>query len=120
MAMGTTSRVVLNDEMQKAKTAFSEYRSKVEGLYGQLTDIVTNLVGTDFSGEAADGFKNFFDNNVATFFAKGEGALDQYLSMFDKDGEGLLDSIEKALTIGEGVDPSLGQNNNSIGGQQSN
>ena len=40
---------------------------------------------------------------------------DQFLSMFDKDGDGLFDSIEKALTIGDGVDPALGDNNKSIG-----
>ena len=35
--------------------------------------------------------------------------------MFDNAGDGLFDSIEKALIIGEGLDPSLGNNNKSIG-----
>ena len=35
--------------------------------------------------------------------------------MFDKEGDGLLDSIEKTLIGGEGLDPSLGQNNRTLG-----
>ena len=43
------------------------------------------------------------------------GTFDQFLSMFDKEGEGLFDSIEKALIKGEGLDPKLGENNRSLG-----
>ena len=35
--------------------------------------------------------------------------------MFDKEGDGLFDSIEKTLIGGEGLDPSLGENNRNVG-----
>lgn len=114
MAMGNTSRVVLNDEMQKAKSACAEYRTKITTLVGELQNAVDTLLTSDFTGEAANGFKNFYKSNIETFFQSGE-TFDQYLSMFDADENGLFDSIEKALVIGEGVDPALGENNNSIG-----
>ena len=114
MSMGTTSRVVLNDEMQKAKGECQSFRSQVKSLAQELDSIINTLLSTGFQGEAADGLKQFYDNNIAAFLADG-GTFDQYLSMFDKDGDGLFDSIEKALTIGDGVDPALGDNNKNIG-----
>jgi uncharacterized protein YukE len=114
MAMGNTSRVVLNDEMQTAKTVCAEYRTKIASLVSTLGETVEGLLAQDFTGEAATGFKNFYTNNVAKFFEAGS-TFDSYLAMYDKEGEGLFDSIEKALVVGEGVDPALGENNNSIG-----
>jgi uncharacterized protein YukE len=114
MAMGANDRVALDGEMQAAKQVCADYRAKISTLLGQLEDTVNSLLNDDFKGEAADGFKDFYDKNVKAFFESGE-TFDQYLGMFDKEGEGLFDSIEKALTVGEGVDPSLGQNNKTIG-----
>ena len=114
MAMGSTSRVVLNDEMQKAKAACAAYRGTVANLVAALDGAVATLLSSGFQGEAANGFNDFYKNNVQSFFEAGK-TFDKFLSMFDKDGEGLFDSIEKALVIGEGLDPSLGQNNKSIG-----
>lgn len=114
MAMGTTSRVVLNDEMQKAKGECQTFRSQVKSFVQDLDSTITALLSSGFQGEAANGFKEFYDKNIAAFFSDG-GTFDQYLSMFDKEGDGLFDSIEKALVVGEGVDPSLGENNKSIG-----
>lgn len=114
MAMGSTKRVVLNDEMQKAKGVCGEFRSTVATFVSDLENTITTLLNSGFQGEAADGFKDFYDKKVAAFFAA-EGTFDKFLLMFDKEGEGLFDSIEKALVIGEGLDPSLGENNRNIG-----
>lgn len=116
MAMGSTSRVVLNDEMQKAKGVCTDFRSTVASFASDLDNTITTLLNSGFQGEAADGFKEFYDKNIAAFLATG-GTFDQFLSMFDKEEEGLFDSIEKALIIGEGLDPSLGENNRNIGQQ---
>lgn len=116
MAMGSTSRVVLNDEMQKAKNVCTSFRSYVAGVVSDLDSTVSTLLSSGFQGEAAEGFKDFYEKNVKAFFNAGS-TFDQFLGMFDKEGEGLFDSIEKALVIGEGIDPSLGQNNRSVGGQ---
>lgn len=114
MAMGTNDKVVLDNEMQTAKAKCADYRAKVSTLLGTLKETVDGLLAEGFKGEAADGFKHFYSNNVEEFFAAGK-TFDQYLGMFDKEGDGLFDSIEKTLIGGEGLDPSLGENNKSIG-----
>lgn len=114
MAMGSTSKVVISDEMQKAKTECQNFRAQVQTFYEDLEGTVTDLLSSGFQGEAADGFKAFFDDNIKAFFANG-GTFDQYLGMFDKEGDGLFDSIEKTLIGGEGLDPSLGENNRTVG-----
>lgn len=114
MAMGSTGRVVLSDEMQKAKAVCADFRATVTTFSSDLESTVNSLLSAGFQGDAADGFKEFYEKNVRTFLDAG-GTFDQFLSMFDKDGEGLFDSIEKALVLGEGLDPKLGENNRSIG-----
>ncbi|MEE0266065.1 MAG: hypothetical protein UD936_10615 [Acutalibacteraceae bacterium] len=114
MAMGSTNRVVLNDEMQKAKGVCDEYRATISTLVLELESKVFDLLSSGFQGEAANGFKDFFDNNIKAFFAQG-ATFDKFVGMFDKEAEGLFDSIEKALVIGEGLDPTLGTNNRNVG-----
>lgn len=114
MAMGTNEKVVLDGEMQVAKQKCADYRAKISQLLGTLQSTVDSLLANGFTGEAADGFKEFYTKNIEAFF-DANATFDQYIGMFDKEGEGLFDSIEKALTVGEGVDPSLGQNNKSMG-----
>ena len=114
MAMGSTSRVVLNDEMQKAKADCAAFRTEVKAFMQELDSTVTTLLSSGFQGEAANGFKEFYDKNVAAFMGD-NGTFDQYLAMFDKEGDGLFDSIEKTLIGGEGLDPSLGENNRNLG-----
>jgi len=118
MAMGSTERVVLNDEMQKAKSVCADFRSQVSTFVSELESTINALFSSGFQGEAADGFKEFYDKNVAAFFAAG-GTFDQFMSMFDKDGEGLFDSIQNALINSGGLDPALGENNRNIGQSES-
>ena len=54
MSMGTTSRVVLSDEMQKAKGECQSFRSQVKSLAQELDSIINTLLSTGFQGEAAD------------------------------------------------------------------
>lgn len=113
MAMGTEAKVVLNNEMQEAKSICAEYRNKIDGLKEQLNSAVNELLKEDsFSGQAANGFKNFYQKNIVGFFTE---TFDKYIAMFDAQDSGLFDSIEKSLVTGEGVDPALAENNNSIG-----
>ena len=37
------------------------------------------------------------------------------MAMFDQEGDGIFDSIEKALINQGGLDPSLGENNRNVG-----
>ena len=114
MAMGSTSKVVISDEMQKAKTECQNFRSQVKTFAQELDTTITTLLSSGFQGDAADGFKEFYDKNIKAFFDD-RGTFDQYLAMFDKEGDGLFDSIEKTLIGGEGLDPSLGENNRNVG-----
>jgi len=115
MAMGSTGKVVINDEMQKAKGVCSDFRGTVASFLSDLDSTVNTLLSSGFQGEAADGFREFYEKNVKAFLDAG-GTFDQYLAMFDKEGDGLFDSIEKALiSTQESLDPALGQNNRSVG-----
>lgn len=115
MAMGSESKVVLDGEMQKAKQDCQTFRGEVASLMQELDGTISTLLASGFQGEAANGFKEFYDKNVVAFFAQG-GTFDQYMGMFDKEGEGLFDIIEKTLMLGESaLDPSLGENNRSLG-----
>ena len=114
MAMGSQSRVVIDNEMQKAKQDCQTFRVEVAAWLQELEGTIDSLLSSGFKGQAADGFKEFFVKNVKAFFDKG-GAFDQYMGMFDKDNDGLFDAIQKTLIGGEGLDPSLGENNRNIG-----
>lgn len=113
MAMGNNEKVVLNGEMKVAKTHFAIYRDTLKKNQTALENAINNLF-QGFQGQAADGFKEFYIKNVKPVFENG-GILEQYLDMFDKDEEGLFDCIEKAFITGNGVDPTLGANNRTIG-----
>ena len=114
MAMGSTSRVVISDEMQKAKSECQAFRGQVKTFLEELDGPVNTLLSSGFQGEAADGFREFYEKNVKAFLSDG-GAFDQYMSMFDKESDGLFDAIEKTLIGGEGLDPALGENNRNVG-----
>lgn len=115
MAEETKDRVVLQlGVMEEAKSHCKKYRDSVtEGLV-ELENILSTLFKSGFQGEAATGFKEFYDNKVKKVFGENE-AFEQYLGMFDRQGNGLFDCIEKALITDKGVDPSLGENNRTIG-----
>ena len=55
MAMGSTSKVVISDEMQKAKTECQNFRSQVKTFAQELDTTITTLLSSGFQGDAADG-----------------------------------------------------------------
>ena len=115
MAMGSTGKVVINGEMQAAKGVCSSFRSEVATFLSDLNSTVDALFASGFQGEAANGFRFFYENNVKAFLDNG-GTFDNFMKMFDEEGTGLFDSIEKALiSTNESLDPSLGENNKSVG-----
>ena len=112
--MGTTGKVVLNDEMQKAKTVCQAYRKEVQKIISQLEGTKSTLRANGFTGKAAEGFDVFYQKYVTEFFGDG-GTFDQFLKAFDMDTTGLFDSIETALIKPNGLDPTLGENNKNVG-----
>lgn len=114
MAMGSNGEVRIDNEMQKAKRDCQAFRTEVANFVKDLSETVDTLLSSGFQGEAAKGFQDFYNKNIVAFFASG-GSFDQFMGMFDKEGEGLFDVIEKTLIGGEGLDPSLGENNRNVG-----
>ena len=112
MAMGSEEKVILDGEMAKAKSDCLEYRGQVAGLLNKLEGIMGTLAA-GFQGEAAKGFNDYYTNTIVGFF---DTTFDQFLGMFDKEGDGLFDAIQNAFLLGaEALDPSLGENNRSLG-----
>ena len=113
MAMGSEGKVYLDGEMAKARTDCEAYRGQITTLMGELDGIITTLK-SGFQGQAADGLDAFYQQTIVDFFGAGK-TFDQFLGMFDKEGEGLFDAIQNAFLLGtEALDPSLGENNRSL------
>jgi uncharacterized protein YukE len=72
MAMGSTGTVNITPEMMRnALQVIENYRANTNNLHTQLSDTVNTLLSSSFSGNAADGFKYFYDNSIEP--AVGEG-----------------------------------------------
>ena len=112
--MAKDVKVVLNGEMQAAIKKFEDYRSVLKSNQDELETIIANLK-KGFTGEAADGFIEFYDSKVKPVFLKDDGILEKHLAVFDKKDTGLLYRIEQALVVGDGVDPKLAEKNRNAG-----
>lgn len=108
-AMGSTDRVKLSDEMQKAIAACANYRSAVQKIVARMQGEYKTLQ-TGFTGKAASGYDKFYREIVEKFFNAGE-TFDKYMKMYDDAENGLFSSIEKAFTGSNGIDPELGNQN---------
>ena len=105
MAMGSTGTVNISAKMMTdIKDAVSDYRGKANSLKEQLDGEVNGLVGSNFVGEAANGFKDFYTKNIVP--ANGEG-LDKLLQAIDDIAQGTLDAIPG----GSGLDDQLAEGN---------
>lgn len=106
MSMGSTGAVNITAKMlDDIKQAVEDYRTTTNALQTRLADEVNGLVGTDFVGAAADGFKAFFNNNIEP--ANGDG-LKQLLKAIDD----IADATKSALPGADGLDDQLAQGNN--------
>jgi len=105
MAMGKTGTVNISVKMMTdIKDAVSDYRGKANSLKEQLQSEVDGLIYNHFVGEAANGFRDFYRNNIVP--ANGEG-LDKLLQAIDDIAQGALDAIPG----GNGLDDQLGEGN---------
>lgn len=105
MAMGSTGTVNISVKMlTDIKEAVSDYREKTNTLKEQLDNEVNGLIGNSFVGEAANGFRDFYNNNIVP--ANGEG-LTKLLNAIDEIAQGALDAIPG----GNGLDDQLAEGN---------
>lgn len=111
MAMGSTGTVNLSAKMfDDIKEAVDTYRNTANSLKGELEGVINGLVGTDFVGSAANGFKAFYTNNIEP--ANGEG-LTKLLEAIDQ----IADAAKAAIPGPEGLDEQLAEGNNQTNNQ---
>ena len=105
--MGKTGTVNITPEMMDAAVkAIESYRSTTDTLYTNVSDEVTNLTESDFTGSASTGFVSFYTNNVDK--ATGKGLTDILTTLED-----ICKSIKSGIPDIEGVDEQLGTANTS-------
>lgn len=105
MAMGSTGTVNITPEMMRnALTVIEEYQTKTNNLHTQLTETVDTLVSTNFSGNAADGFKFFYDDKIVP--AAGEGLTKLITALHD-----IVQGTLEAIPDSEGLDDQLADGN---------
>ncbi|OPX42025.1 hypothetical protein CLHUN_40840 [Ruminiclostridium hungatei] len=105
MAMGNTGTVNITPEMMRnALNVIEEYRTNTGNMHTQLGDTLTTLLSSSFSGNAADGFKIFYDKNIEP--AVGEG-LTKLLDALKQ----IVEETLKAIPDVNGLDDQLADGN---------
>lgn len=105
MAMGSTGTVNITPEMMnKALEVIEEYQAKAENYHAQLTDTVNELIPGGFSGNAADGFKFFYEKKI-------EPAIDENLTNLIKTLHDIVQAILEAIPGTDGLDDQLAEGN---------
>lgn len=111
MAMGSTGTVNLSVKMfEDIKAAVEEYKIATDALKSDLEGEINSLVGKDFTGSAADGFKNFYINNIMP--ANGEG-LSKLLQAINE----IADAAMEAIPGPDGLDDQLAEASNNAGSE---
>ena len=104
------STILSNQMIADARGAVEGYVSKVQNYNQDLQTIINTLTGDNFVGDAAEGYKEFFNSKILP-------AVDENLiggSSLTSNIKAILDAIEQQLI--STVDPALGNNNRSAGG----
>ena len=110
MAMGSTGTVNVTPEMiRSALSAINQYETTVKSLYSKLDSTMSELIPGNFSGSAAQGFKQFFDENITE-----STGVSQIIKLLREIVNGISDAIPKD---GDGLDDQLAeQNTKAMGG----
>lgn len=105
MAMGTTGTVNITPEMMRnALSVIEEFKTKTNNLHTQLTETVNTLVANDFTGNASDGFKYFYENKIEP--AAGDGLTKLITALHD-----IVQGTLEAIPDTDGLDDNLGDGN---------
>lgn len=95
------------------KNAISEvdaYSASVKSLYQELEGIINTLTTNNFTGDASNGYKFFFNDKVAPALKEN---LTEPGSSLMASIKSMLESIQAQLL--DTVDPQLGENNRNPG-----
>jgi len=101
MAMGSTGTIHMTPEMlQNAMQAIEDYKATTDNLKTQLDNTINTLLSSSFSGNAAEGFKFFYDNTIRP-------AIEEGLSSLLTTLNDIMDGILKAIPGENGLDDHL-------------
>ncbi|MBR6102525.1 MAG: hypothetical protein IKP95_08865 [Ruminococcus sp.] len=97
MASILTSAIIVN-----AKSSVSTYVTTAQALYDELSSLIGTLTSTNFMGDAATGFKDFFTTKatpvlVDNLTEPGQSITAGLQSMLDSIKEQLLDTVDPSL-----------------------
>ena len=96
--------------INSAKEKVENYVTTANGLHQELEGVISKLVATEFNGDAANGYKEFYDKKVVPVLTDSLTAEGSSLTANIKL---ILDSIKTQLL--DTVDPQLGEGNKNPG-----
>lgn len=100
--------VLTTDNISDAKAAIKVYRTTCEEIFKKLQSDITSLTGSDFIGEASNGYVEFFNQITPALTTNLTGTSESVTSML----ESLLTAVEQMISP---VDPELGTANKNAG-----
>lgn len=105
MSMGSTGTVNITPEMLKnALQAIEDYKQTTNALHTKLNDTMSELIPGNFSGNAAEGFRTFYDNKIEP--AVGESLTKMLQALTD-----IVQGTLEAIPDNDGLDDQLGDEN---------
>ena len=100
------TRSIISNASEKVDT----YVTTANGLYEELSGIISSLTGNNFQGDASDGYTAFYTEKVVP--AVTENLTDPSSSLMASI-KSMLEGIQTQLL--DTVDPELGENNRNPG-----
>jgi hypothetical protein len=100
------STILTTAIVEEAKSAVETYVAEANALYEELANAIRTLTSSDFMGDAADGYTEFFNAKVTP--ALQENLTDPSASL-TASIKAMLESIKTQLL--DTVDPQLGDAN---------
>ncbi len=104
------SSILTHAIISNSLAAVDKYVNTANGLYQELEGLLNGLLGKDFVGDAADGYREFFNTNVKPALTDN---LTTPASSLSAGIKSMLESIQTNLL--DTVDPQLGDNNRNPG-----
>ena len=103
--------ILTSADINNAISAVDTYVTKATGIYNNLESTLNSLTGSNFIGDASNGYDDFFTSKVKPVLT--ENLTDPGTSLTSSIKE-MLQSIKEQLL--DTVDPQLGDGNRNPGG----
>ena len=102
--------VLTHKIITSANEKVDAYVTTANGLYDELSGIISALIASNFNGDASDGYNVFYTEKVVPAITENLTAPSSSLTSSIKS---ILESIQTQLL--DTVDPKLGENNMNPG-----